>query len=76
MGSSTGDLSERAQQGEDEEEELRMLASLKRQQEEEEVVTCDSGFSASQVGEHTHTHKQMFLLLYYICDRLKCYTSC
>ncbi|XP_058258183.1 uncharacterized protein C3orf67 homolog isoform X1 [Hemibagrus wyckioides] len=51
VGSSTCDLSKKAEQEEDEEEELRMLASLKRQQEEEEGGTCDSGLSASQVGE-------------------------
>lgn len=54
VGSSTCDLSKRAEQEEDE-EELRMLASLKRQQEEEEGGTCDSGLSASQVGVVTHT---------------------
>lgn len=59
VGSSTCDLSQRAEQGEDEEEELRMLASLKRQQEEEEGGTCDSGLSASQVGEDTHTHSSI-----------------
>lgn len=69
MGSSTCDLSKRAEQEEDEEEELRMLASLKRQQEEEEAGICDSGLSASQVGEDTHTHLSIcFLLLYCISD--------
>lgn len=48
VGSSTCDLSKRAEQEEDE-EELRMLASLKRQQEEEEVEIGNSGLSASQV---------------------------
>ncbi|MCJ8729421.1 hypothetical protein PDJAM_G00106190 [Pangasius djambal] len=51
VGSSTCDLSKKAEQEEDEEEELRMLASLKRQQEEEEGGTCDSGLSASQVQQ-------------------------
>lgn len=63
VGSSTCDLSKKAEQEEDEEEELRMLASLKRQQEEEEGGTSDSGLSASQVGEVTHT--QAYILYYY-----------
>lgn len=70
VGSSTCDLSKKAEQEEDEEEELRMLASLKRQQEEEEGGTCDSGLSASQVGEVTHT--QAYVLYYHIVYVINC----
>lgn len=76
MGTSTCDLSKRAKLEEDEEEELQMLASLKRQQEEEEGGTCDSGLSASQVGEVSQAHTSICLiLLYYICNRLYYTTS-